>query len=73
MDELKKELIEEAKKKGLDNAEQLVLDAWELIMKFLPLYLSSQGGLLKAFSPLVAVLDEPIKQMIDEINGQDDF
>ena len=72
MEELKKEFMEEAKALGLDAAEETILKAWSLIIKFVPLYLAQKEGILKALAPIVLVVDEPIKQMIDEINGRDD-
>ena len=72
MDELKKELLEEAKKKGLDIAEDGLKNLAEFVFDMLPkIAEKSENSYDDILVPMLMMVKPKVMELIDQIDGQE--
>ena len=70
---VKTEIIEEAKKEGLDIAEDAIAAIWKAVIRVLARYAANSPNIyVKMIAPIIGVLEAPVLSLIDKIDGEDD-
>jgi spore maturation protein SpmB len=78
MNELKKtaiktDFIDEAKKEGLDIAEDAIAAIWKALVRVAAKYAAkSDNMIIKIAAPIIAACEAPVLALIDKIDGEDD-
>jgi len=71
-EELKKEIVESLKEAGIEIAEDTAVSVVKAIFKLLPvIVLKTENKLDDLAIPMLAVLEGPIMEMLDGIDGKE--
>ena len=70
---IKSQIVDEAKKSGLDIAEDAVAAVWVSSIDLATKYCSqSSNGILKLVGTILPLIKSPVLKWIDKIDGEDD-
>lgn len=73
MEDLKKTLLEELKKEGLNIAEDAAVGAVKAVFKALPrVVLASENKFDDLLIPILGVVEPKVLELLDKIDGEDD-